>query len=131
MTEAVWDRVRTFALGLPQAIEDFPWETPVIKIDHPPGQLIGGGLVFGPMFLWLGKPDASLPAVSVKLRASYEEAVSVADATPMTYSGLGQWGWLTVPLDRGVDLRLLCDWVEESYRIVAPKKLIAELDESG
>jgi hypothetical protein len=23
---------------------------------------------------------------------------------------------------------LLCDWVEESYRVIAPKKLITELD---
>ena len=127
MTEPAWAQVRGFALGLPQAIEDFPWETPVVKIDHPPGRMIGD-LVYGPMFLWLGTPDLSPPAVSVKLRASYDEAVDVAGATPMAYSGLGQWGWLTVPLDQGTDIRLLCDWVEESYRTVAPKTLIAELD---
>jgi predicted DNA-binding protein (MmcQ/YjbR family) len=42
-------------------------------------------------------------------------------------SGLGQWGWLTIPLSAG-DVALVCDWVEESYRLVAPKRLIAELD---
>lgn len=29
----------------------------------------------------------------------------------------------------GVTLELLCDWIEESYRIVAPKRLAAELDQ--
>jgi hypothetical protein len=28
----------------------------------------------------------------------------------------------------GVTIALLRDWVEESYRIVAPKRLVAELD---
>lgn len=65
--------------------------------------------------------------VSVKLGASYDEAVAIGAATPMTYSGLGQWDWLTIPL-AGADIRFLRDWVEESYRIVAPKKILAELD---
>jgi hypothetical protein len=36
---------------------------------------------------------------------------------------------VNVPLHaEGVTLDLLRDWIEESYRIVAPKPLIAELD---
>jgi predicted DNA-binding protein (MmcQ/YjbR family) len=42
---------------------------------------------------------------------------------------LGKAGWVTLPL-KAVDAELLSDWVEESYRNVAPKKLIAELDRS-
>jgi hypothetical protein len=131
--------VRSFALGLPQAVEDFPWGEPVVKVekrDGPgpaPAPAWRRGLVHGPMFLWLGSPDASEPAVAVKLRASYDEAVAVGRAVPTTHSGLGQWGWLTVPLgpsvDR-VDVALVCGWVEESYRIVAPRKLVARLDET-
>ena len=35
---------------------------------------------------------------------------------------------MTVPLRApGVSLDVLRDWVEESYRIVAPKKLVADL----
>ncbi len=41
-------------------------------------------------------------------------------------SGLGQWVWLTILL-AGIGLDLVYDWVEEGYRNVAPKKLIAEL----
>lgn len=114
--------MRAFALGLPCAIEDFPWGELVVKIDHPRG--LRNGLAVGPMFLWLGKPDA--PAASVKLTTSYDEAVAVTGAAPMTMSGLGKWGWLTVPL-AGLDLGLMSDWIQESYRIVASKKFMADL----
>jgi hypothetical protein len=124
-----WDIVRELALSLPCAVEDFPWGEPVIKIekrssDPPPWRR---HLVHGPMFLWLGRRDVETHAVAVKLTDSYEQAVALARAAPTTISGLGQWGWLTVQLSTA-DLELLCDWVDESYRNNAPRKLIAELD---
>lgn len=123
---SAWEDVRTFALGLPLAIEDTPWDELVVKIDHPPRRR--GGLVYGPMFLWLGQPDAT--TVSVKLETSYDEAAALAGATPMTHSGLGQWGWLTIPL-ADADPGLLRDWVEESYLVVAPKRLRTRLRPDG
>ncbi len=128
MTAEKWDAVRTFALGLPGAAEDFPWGETVIKVRRKPGippwRKEG---VHGPMFLWMGQRDAEVPAVCVKLARSYEEAVDVAQATPTTISGLGQWGWLTVRLG-AVDVTLVGDWVDESYRNVAPRRFVVELD---
>ena len=128
MSVRTWDAVRAFALRLPAAEEDFPWGETVIKVRRKPGippwRKEG---VHGPMFLWLGQRDAAPPAMCVKLTKSYEEAVAVARATPTTISGLGQWGWLTVRLT-DVDALLAGDWVDESYRIVAPKRFVAELD---
>ena len=130
MTVRAWDAVREFALGLPCAAEDFPWGEPVVKIRKkegvPPWRKHGEG-VHGPMFLWLGRRDAESLAIAVRLRGSYEEAVSVAQATPTTISGLGQWGWLTVRLS-AAPVDLLCDWVDESYRAQASRRLVAELD---
>jgi len=130
MSRRTWDAVRTFALGLPAAEEDFPWGETAIKVRRKPGvppwrkDNVG---VYGPMFLWMGQRDSPAPAVCVKLTRSYEEAMAVGRATRTTISGLGQWGWLTVPLT-GIDVALVCDWVEESYRNVAPKRFVAELD---
>lgn len=122
--------MRAFALKLPGAEEDFPWGEPVVKVRRkagvPPWRKDGEG-VYGPMFLWLGARAASPQAIAVKLTASHEQAIALAAAVPTTISGLGQWGWLTVALS-AVDVDLLCDWVEESYRAAAPKRLIAELD---
>jgi hypothetical protein len=126
--DASWGAVRTFALGLPAAEEDFPWGETVIKVRRKPGippwRREG---VYGPMFLWMGQGAVTNPAVCVKLTSSYEEAVAVAHATPTSISGLGQWGWLTVPLEE-VGVPLVCDWVEESYRNVAPRRFLVELD---
>lgn len=123
-----WDEVRQFALGLPAAEEDFPWGETVIKVRRKPGippwRKEG---VHGPMFQWMGQRDADAQSVCVKLTRAYEEAVAFAGASPTTISGLGQWGWLTVRLC-AADVALVCDWVEESYRSVAPRRFVAELD---
>lgn len=127
MAERAWDLMREYALGMPHAIEDFPWNDIVIKIDYPRRRW-PNGLVVGPMFVWLSAPDAASPTVSVKLRGAYDQAVAVGGATPTTMSGLGKWGWLTVPL-ADADLDLVRDWIDESYRVVAPKRLLAKLDD--
>lgn len=125
-----WDTVREFALALPAAAEDFPWGETVIKVRRKPGpppwRKDNQG-VHGPMFLWMGQRSGPEPAVCIKLTRSYEEAVAVAQASRTTISGLGQWGWLTVRLG-AVDVGLACDWVEESYRNVAPRRFVTELD---
>ena len=66
--------------------------------------------------------------MTVKLVESHAHAMSVDGAKPTGY-GLGRAGWVNVPLQaEGVTLELLYDWIEESYRIIAPKRLVAELD---
>lgn len=43
---------------------------------------------------------------------------------------VGHRGWLGVRLDvEGVDWTEIAELVEDAYRMVAPKKLVAELDE--
>ena len=69
--------------------------------------------------------------MTVKLDGVARARLAIDGAEPTGY-GLGTAGWVTVPLvRRRVDLALLRDWVEESYRIVAPKRLVAELDDAS
>jgi predicted DNA-binding protein (MmcQ/YjbR family) len=108
------DRLLEFALSLPGAHEDHPWGEDVAKVK-------------GKIFVFLG-PTGSR-RFTVKLDESHGHALSI-DGAERTGYGLGNSGWVTVPLRaKGVSLALLRDWVEESYRIVAPKPLLAELDE--
>jgi len=88
---------------------------------------VATGSKWPPLFVWLGARDADLLAIYVKLTDSYEQAVAVAGAFPTVISGVGQWGRLTVPLPVS-DIDLLFDWVDESYRNVAPRRLVAMLD---
>lgn len=117
-----WDRIREFALTFPNAFEDFPWGVPVVKV--------ATGSKWPPLFLWLGPRDADAHAVYLKLTDSYEQAVALAGAFPTAMSGVGRWGRLTVPLPVS-DVDLLLDWIDESYRNVAPKRLVALLGSSG
>ena len=110
---AVRDKVRDFALSFPGAFEDQPWGEDVVKVR-------------GKIFVFLG--GSTSRRMTVKLDESHAHALSVEGAEPTGY-GLGPSGWVTVPLrGDGVTVALLRDWVEESYRIVAPKRLLAELD---
>ncbi len=102
--------LRTRALSFPGAWEDHPWGDTVVKA----GKKI---------FAFLG--DAS---ITLKLTEAHEAAMSVPGAKPTAY-GLGKAGWVTLPLDAGAPpVDVLCDWLDESYRNIAPKKLIAQLE---
>lgn len=102
-----------FALSLPEAWEDDPWGETVAKVRKK-------------VFVFFGGPGRSL--VTVKLDESHAHALSLEGAVPTGY-GLGKSGWVTLPLDApGLDRELLHDWIEESYRIVAPRALVARLD---
>jgi predicted DNA-binding protein (MmcQ/YjbR family) len=107
-------KLLTFALSLPEAVEDHPWNETVAKVRKKVFVFFGG--------------DPSANRITVKLVESHGHALSIEGAEPSGY-GLGKAGWVTVPVDaEGVDIDLLCDWIEESYRIVAPKRLVAALD---
>ena len=110
------EKVREFALSLPEAAEDHPWGEDVAKVG-------------GKIFVFLGTSgSAATRRMTVKLEESHAHALSIEGAERTGY-GLGNAGWVTVPLKAdGLDLQLLRDWVEESYRIVAPKRLVAALD---
>ncbi len=114
---ASWRKIRAFALSLPEAYEDHPWGESVAKV---------GGKVF--VFLGTGEDPTSL-GFTVKLDESHEQALMVPGAKPTGY-GLGRSGWVSIPLGEATPpLDVVRDWVEESYRRVAPKRLVADLDE--
>lgn len=117
------ERVRAHALSYPEAWEDFPWGESVIKVRKK-------------VFLFLGKPDDPDVAfgMSVKLPDSHEPALTLPFTEPTGY-GLGKAGWVsatftTTAFRTGTapPLDLLLEWVDESYRAVAPKTLVAQLD---
>ena len=100
---------------MPGAYEDHPWDEEVAKV----GKKI---------FVFLGGDASPEPAMTVKLCDSHEQALAVPGSAPTGY-GLGRAGWVTVPFRATTPpLDVLKDWVEESYRLVATKGLVAELD---
>jgi predicted DNA-binding protein (MmcQ/YjbR family) len=109
----VRDKVLEFALSFPETAADHPWGEDVVKVK-------------GKIFVFAGSKGSK--RMTVKLEESHAHALSTEGAERTGY-GLGDSGWVTVPLRApGVSLPILRDWIEESYRIVAPKRVLEKLD---
>jgi len=111
-------KVRASALAYPEAWEDFPWGESVVKVRKK-------------VFVFLGHPDDPKVAfgLSVKLPESKDFALTLPYTEPTGY-GLGKAGWVSATFTKGMkpELDLLLEWVDESYRAVAPKTLVKRLD---
>lgn len=103
-----------FALALPEAYEDRPWGETVVKVR-------------GKIFLFWGDAPTAL-TFSLKLLRSHGYALSLPYAKPTGY-GLGKSGWVSfhTGIDTTLEVPLVKEWIVESYRAVAPKKLAAQM----
>jgi predicted DNA-binding protein (MmcQ/YjbR family) len=106
--------LRDIAMAYPEAHEDFPWGHRAIKVK-------------GKAFVFMSGGDEQL-ALTTKLPASSEVALLLPYVSPTGY-GLGKSGWVTAtfgPQDEA-PVEMLREWIDESFRAVAPKKLVAQL----
>src|SRR5579872_5143029 len=104
------EELKAFCLGLPEAYEDHPWGETVYKVRKK-------------VFVFLGGPEETL-TVTVKLPSSGWPAQQLEFVEPTGY-GLGKSGWVTASFPRGAELPvdMLKEWIVESYKAIAPKKL--------
>ncbi len=106
--------LRDIAMAYPEAHEDFPWGHRAIKVK-------------GKAFVFMSGGDEQL-TLTTKLPASSEVALLLPYVSPTGY-GLGKSGWVTAtfgPQDEA-PVEMLREWIDESFRAVAPKKLVAQL----
>ena len=116
--ESIELELRDYAITFPETTEDHPWGHRALKVK-------------GKSFLFLGgEKNATELSLSVKLPSSRDIALDLPFAEPTGY-GLGKSGWVTARFDKvsGIPVDLLKGWIEESYRAIAPKKLVKALDE--
>ena len=113
------DAVRAFALSLPDAWEDHPWGDSVAKV---------GKKIF--VFFGADQPPDGGCWLGVKLPESKEDALALPFTKLMGY-GLGRGGWVGIQAPADMPLEVLTQWVEESYRAVAPKALRRQHPEAG
>jgi predicted DNA-binding protein (MmcQ/YjbR family) len=111
----VMDQLRAWGLALPGAHSKSPWE------GH------DDLAVNDKTFAYLSTGDEF--RLGCKLPYTGEVALDLPFAAPMPY-GLGKWGWVTFkPAEAEIPpMEQLKEWVEESYRAQAPRKLVKELD---
>jgi predicted DNA-binding protein (MmcQ/YjbR family) len=99
------------AMSYPGAWEDSPWGHTTVKVKTK-------------IFVFVGATETAFD-ITVKLPRSNEVALMLPFSTPTGY-GLGKAGWITASFHapHEVPLGLCLDWLDESYRAVAPKKLV-------
>jgi predicted DNA-binding protein (MmcQ/YjbR family) len=105
------------ALSYPGAYEDHPWEDDLVtKVNKK-------------IFVFFGSPAKDSVGIAVKLPVEGEYARSLPFCEPSGY-GLGKWGWVNARFgpDDDIPVDTLKEWIDESYRAIAPKKLVKELD---
>lgn len=108
-----------YALTYPEAVEDFPWGHSAIKVQRK---------IFLSTYL---DPKTATLSLSVKLPVSGAMALTFPFAAPTGY-GLGKSGWVTSTFDANakVPIAMVKEWIDESYRAVAPRRLVASLDQA-
>jgi len=104
-------RLLDYALTLPEAYLDHPWGEDVVKVRKK-------------VVVFFGMPEGSAnPAgMTVKLAASQPLALAQPGVEPSGYN-LGKSGWVTVRFSDEMPFEMLSDWIDESYRAVAPKRV--------
>jgi predicted DNA-binding protein (MmcQ/YjbR family) len=107
-------KLRRAALAYPGAVEDFPWGDRVFKVAKK-------------IFAFVDARGGALH-VTAKLPASGPMALLLPFAQPTGYN-LGKSGWVSATFARAaeVPVDMMLDWIDESYRAVAPRKLVRTL----
>lgn len=76
------------------------------------------------VFVWFGKGEKGGTYLSVKLKDTQAVALMLPFVTPAAY-GMAKWGWIGANFPKGkFPVELVKQWLDESYRHTAPKKLL-------
>ena len=110
--------LRAHALAYPGTVEEFPWGHRAIKVK-------------GKAFVFFAQEEGVF-SLSVKLPHSNMAALMFPFAAPTGY-GLGKSGWVTASFGakESPPVEMLASGIDESFRAIAPKKVVKELDAAG
>lgn len=113
--ESIAAELRAEALDYPETYEENPWGDRVVKV---------GGKIF--FFCGVHKDELY---VTAKLPHSGVMALQLPFAEP-THYGMGKHGWVTAHFRKPaeVPVGMLHEWIEESFRAIAPRKILELID---
>ncbi|HVU12631.1 MAG TPA: MmcQ/YjbR family DNA-binding protein [Phototrophicaceae bacterium] len=112
MSEQPLDRLRYICMALPEAVEDTEGVgSPAYKVN---------AKIFA-----MHHPMNDRPSLWCKAQKGFQEVI-VANEPERFFVPpyVGQHGWIGIYLDVELDWDLIADFIEDSYRMSAPKRLI-------
>ncbi len=122
----VWllDRLRALALALPETDERESHGSPGFRV---------GGDKTGKFFAYFADQHHGTPHIALLVRTgSMDELLNLVESQPEVYfkpAYYGASGWVGVILNRpGVDWNEVAEWLQRSWRGVAPKRLTRLMD---
>lgn len=109
--------LRAICLRYPQACEKETWGHPTFRVKDK-------------IFVGVGTDGPNNSVTSVTMKSTVDEQQSMlAEGDPYYFPAyVGVKGWIGVNLVDPVDWDVVSELIDESYRLVASKKLVAELD---
>ena len=107
------ERLRRISLGFPEAVEKETWGHPTFRVKDK-------------IFVGCGYDDDGIATASMK---SSEQEALLEMGRPFFYPAyVGSTGWIGLFLDEIRDWGEVEELVEDSYRLIAPKRLVEELN---
>lgn len=120
MTEDPIARLRALSLALPEAHEVEAWGEPTFRVKNK---------MFATYAAASNHHGAGRPAVWLKAAPGEQDLLVRRDAARFFVPPyVGVRGWVGVWLDGAVDWDHVAALLHDSYRLVAPKRLAAQLD---
>ncbi len=118
-------QARDVCLRLPEATEQETWGHPTFRVRRKIFAGIGLDSGFDP------ESGAGAPRVNMSMKADRDEQpLLLARGEPFFKPRyVGSKGWIGIVIDRQTDWDEVAELVEDSYRLIAPKKLVALLAE--
>ena len=110
---SIAEAIREKALEYPYTDESHPWGESAFKVRKK-------------TFIFMNEGDDRL-TVTLKLPDSRDFALDLPGSKPTGY-GLGSKGWVTLEPSSKTPMGVLFALIEESYRAIAPKRVVKELD---
>ncbi len=114
------ERVRRICLAMPESSERETWGHPTFRIRDK-------------IFSTYGRVDdegRSVTTMTMKAADGEQESL-LAEGHPFFYPNyVGSKGWIGIVVDGDTDWTEIAELVEDSFRLIAPKRVSATLDET-
>jgi predicted DNA-binding protein (MmcQ/YjbR family) len=119
-------RVRKLCLALPETSEKLAWGHPTFRVRDKIFATIGAYQEDDPA---PGRRAGAYKVTMTTKPPPGEQDALLAEGAPFFFpSYVGVRGWIGFVVDSKTDWKLVAELVEDSYREIAPKRLVALLD---
>ena len=117
----VLEQVRRICLAMPESSERETWGHPTFRIRDK---------IFSTYGRVDDESDRSVTTMTMKAADGEQESL-LAEGHPFFYPKyVGSKGWIGIVLDADTEWTEVAELVEDSFRLIAPKRVSAKLDET-